>query len=639
MESTIENDRQDDIIKMKIMTMNCGNGPSHLRDTILHELQNNGPYHENYLDVLVINAQEIDFKKEFDSLDLSSLGYNTVMLNKKITRTKCDDINVLRGNTGICTYVIYKDKKFAPPKIDKSKFLTVANPNKGMLVQTFTLSPKNGKNTKLTFQTTSAHLDSYSQEKRLMEMRQGYKYSFPKVSNFAELAAITPDCRFYGGDQNTRFDLGSSENPYLNATTLETKALSILGFGVITTTNTPTYDKVLNEKLQQEFNKLSPEELKMLRIEHQRKESFDDYLRTILLSRILETEANAEVSDKKRMGKQPTGYLDISMHITGKDEDVSVQTVKAFDVTGEGLRDHAAVMSQLIEFQPHANELEKVKGHLLTKMKLFDQSQGVDATKGVYQRLKNALASADNDEKTQQDILVYYYNRYVVELPLQYFDAMLIPDFKKRIQAQELITRSRILDRLIQEKTDLLEAYVLKNEGTENEPKYPYPFDCSKDIQTRLFGTNPNKYIDIQKFLEGGSLPHDIKCYFEERLKTLELFKESSTLNSASLQTKTKETKEKLTKLLAPPPRKTKLESRDIWFYEGLVAFATKLIAKALSVLRQAYVFINYEILAKTLPNLRLQIGICSWFIAFVNKYCQTPSAHVPESPPPTNRI
>jgi hypothetical protein len=411
--------------------------------------------------------------------------------------------------------------------------------------------------------------------------------------------------------------------------------LSILGFGVITTTNTPTYDKVLIEKLQQEFKKLSPEELTMLRIKHQksspRKESFDDYLRTILLSRIPKTEENADVSDKKRKNKQSKGPLDILMHMTGKDEDVSVQTVKAFDVTGEGLRDHAAVMSQLIEFQPHANELEKVKGHLLTKMKLFDQSQGVDATKGVYQRLKNALASADNDEKTQQDILVYYYNRYVVELPLQYFDAMLIPDFNKRIQAQELITRSRILDGFIREKTDLLEAYVLKNEGKENEPKYPYPFDCSEDIQARLKGTNPNKHGDIDAFLKENMLPFDINFYFTARLETLKLFEGSSTLNGPNLQTETEKIKEELTTLLAPPPKKTNLESIKIWFYEGLAVFATSFIAKAQSIRGEAFFYTANTALKKTLPNLnlkQLQFSLFSWFIAIINKCYQAPSAH-----------
>ena len=405
--------------------------------------------------------------------------------------------------------MIYNTKKFKAPEVVESKFIRVSMLNKGMYVQDFHLPSISRDKPPLKFKAVSAHLDSFNQNNRLREWQRGHETLYPRVRNFKELAQAIPDCMFGGGDMNTRLKLGRDKNPWgPEDSSEETKAYNQCPLGQVQYSKKVTYDKVAYKNL------VAIHKSKLIKLPDE------------------DPEQDVTQQEGKRKGEQDRGYLDVCWGCTGQESDVSPKVAETFDFTSTNQRDHAAVLSAVQEFRPYETDLARVEAHVLTHMKLFDQGQASEPEKGVFNQLKQALSSATPSMK--KELLVSYYNRYVVELPKQIFDAHRISDLKTRIEALELITQSRILadvyDKLQNKEIgNLKEKYHFKKVNS----RYPYPFDisvCDDHIKEAIDAINPNDIESIESHPLINA-PSEIQTYFAGRLATLRLLENSNELN------------------------------------------------------------------------------------------------------------
>lgn len=195
--------RNKQSLKIAAATANCGN------DTIgvdsCHELVNlvskpDGP------DVLVINCQEVHHRRQQKQLMdeiASQPDVSVTASDLMVTRTK-PTVGVLMGNTGIATFVVYKNNRVNSVifKPDEVKEIRGNNRNKGGYVNTLTVTDTAG-NTQ-TIKTISGHLDSGSEKKRAQDWKNIKQKSAFEAKNWAELVAKVPVMQVAGYDANTR---------------------------------------------------------------------------------------------------------------------------------------------------------------------------------------------------------------------------------------------------------------------------------------------------------------------------------------------------------------------------------------------------------------------------------------------------
>jgi hypothetical protein len=301
----------------------------------------------------VIHAQELKYDAELQIFKktLENENYAVKLLDPKVTVTKLNP-NVLMRRTGICNFVIYNKQLFNEPKLLKSKFASVSNPNKGMYIQDVEIPFKSRKKS-LRLKAVSAHLDSNKQENRLKEMELGHQTIYERVGNYKELVKAIPDFMLGGGDINTRLQTGDENNPWkLSSLSEETQAYNQCPLGRVHYSKVVTYDKVAYKNLVA-INKSESTETTNDR-----------------------PEENVTQQEGKRKGEQDRGYLDMCWSSTGQEDDVLPKEAHTYAFTGKNQRDHAAVASHVQDFVPHEDDLARVEAHVLKHMKLFDQGQG-----------------------------------------------------------------------------------------------------------------------------------------------------------------------------------------------------------------------------------------------------------------------
>lgn len=385
-------------MKVTTISVNCGNDRSGIEGHIREMLQG-----DNAPDILTINAQEVKFGTEFQTIQsmLEGTNYAVAAFEPRITATKPGVF--FSRDTGLSNFVVYDKTKFLPPQtIGKKDIVSLSGfSNKGALINKVELTPINGA-PPIRLGLIAGHLDSNKQNQRLSEWHKIYKTIHPEVENWEELEQKIMDMTIGGFDANVRYALGDPQNYWQGEGNAETKIyLNTLPLGVVKSSAEPTYNKVLLEQI----DSVSSVELSETPAE-------TDSRSTTAMS-IEEMCARPG----KRPGLADMGNLDILTVMTGQEADVSHSvTCTTIPFDGSTKRDHSAVVNSF-EFTPYANAFEKVKSHVLSRIKLLDQGQGTH----IYQELSEALSREGLNEVEAKGLLVEYYNRHVVAAPSQNF--------------------------------------------------------------------------------------------------------------------------------------------------------------------------------------------------------------------------
>jgi hypothetical protein len=190
-------------LKLYGVTANCGNST----------LGQNACKHLNNLlsddaDLVVINCQEISLRdaiKELQCAIPKSVNIGIAVSNLRKTRTKFFSLDVLRGNTGIATIVLYNKDKINSAQFNHANQLNTQsgnNSNKGGSINQLLITEKNG--TQYKIKTITAHLGSYEDEERILDW-QGIKAGAAcQGKSWEELIAHVPHLQIAGYDANTR---------------------------------------------------------------------------------------------------------------------------------------------------------------------------------------------------------------------------------------------------------------------------------------------------------------------------------------------------------------------------------------------------------------------------------------------------
>lgn len=201
------------LVRFAAVTANCGNSTigADTSRVIADLLQApGGP------DVLVINCQEVHAKNQLQQLNEAVALQKVGVLSSDlmVTRTK-PTVEVMSGNTGIATFVLYKKDVVRHASFDKRLAQEVRgkNKNKGGYLNTLTITGHGGEILKI--KTISGHLDSNSERVRAEDWKNIKQKNAFEAKTWDELLAKVPLVQIAGYDANTR-DLWDEETGRVN---------------------------------------------------------------------------------------------------------------------------------------------------------------------------------------------------------------------------------------------------------------------------------------------------------------------------------------------------------------------------------------------------------------------------------------
>lgn len=187
-------------IKIAGVTANCGNSTMGVITTrlVLNSLRTeDGPH------LIVINCQEVDYKKQLDELTDVICAERLALRSSHLMRTITKAGKVL-DLTGIATFIVYNPDIIKYATLEESADIEVRGPNKnkGGLINHFNITPHYGQVFQL--KTISGHLDSNSDHKRAADWQRLKRGSTFTADTWEALVAQVPMIQMGGYDANTR---------------------------------------------------------------------------------------------------------------------------------------------------------------------------------------------------------------------------------------------------------------------------------------------------------------------------------------------------------------------------------------------------------------------------------------------------
>lgn len=159
-------------------------------------------------DLIIINCQEILLIDAINELkkNIQNTPQLEITVSKlRVTRTKVFSLNVLLGNTGIATIVIYNKDKVSHAQFDeKAQLNTLSgdNSNKGANINQLLIADHHGN--QFTIKTIAGHLGSYQDEQRILDWKGIKAATVCQGTSWEELVAYVPNLLVAGYDANTR---------------------------------------------------------------------------------------------------------------------------------------------------------------------------------------------------------------------------------------------------------------------------------------------------------------------------------------------------------------------------------------------------------------------------------------------------
>ncbi|VEB36893.1 hypothetical protein [Legionella cherrii] len=368
--------------KYRAITANCGN------DTIGIEASSNlaNNIDADGADFYIINCQETHFEKTQKQLEeaLIKKGYKVKCLAQMATHTKAD--TQLHSNTGIATFIVYKNeldlsdiKSAEARRTPASGFLERISSgsgfNKGGLVTNFAIKRNDGE--RIDIQAVSGHLDASSMLKRNQDWHMLHKKTIKDVRNWDQLLAACPNLMVSGYDANTRNRL-NDKNEEINM-----------------------WD---NPEKYPEIHALDRASLAAARYSGQ------------------STYAHAPGPDPKRPGYAGGGMLDFVTIYDGKISKEGIvtdeQVVQQFEPELNSERDHNVIVSPLCT-SLEASPFERVKNLMASRLygvapllaeeiqKMKETDEGKDRLVEIYQQYLGPEGFLDQAIALHQSKLVY----------------------------------------------------------------------------------------------------------------------------------------------------------------------------------------------------------------------------------------
>lgn len=190
-------------LKIIGVSANCGNGT--LGKNACKSITN---LLSTKADLIIINCQEVSLREALNELkkSIQNTPKIEVAVSKlRVTRTKIFSLNVLLGNTGIATIVIYNKDKVSSAQFDKNAQLNTLsgdNSNKGANINQLLITDHHGNH--FTIKTIAGHLGSYKDEQRVLDWKGIKAATACQGTSWEELVAHVPNLLVAGYDANTR---------------------------------------------------------------------------------------------------------------------------------------------------------------------------------------------------------------------------------------------------------------------------------------------------------------------------------------------------------------------------------------------------------------------------------------------------